>query len=308
MAILTGRGLTKAYRQGSETRQVLAGLDAEFEAGSFTAIMGRSGSGKSTLLHLLGALDVPDAGEVSLEGTAFSAMSEDERTLLRRGSIGVVFQFFNLVPVLTVAENVALPAVIAGERPASYAQRLDAVLETVGMTEYRDKQPDELSGGQQQRAAVGRALFVQPRVLLADEPTGSLDVASGSDILDIFCRAQAEDGQTIVMVTHDPRIAGYADRILLLEEGVVTRTLDPAARLRGAARTDRSHPTRSRAVLRWLESTDSPSADSPSADDDDTDDDTDGKTVGKTNGRTNGKTNGNGTGATRRPRRASSSA
>jgi putative ABC transport system ATP-binding protein len=260
--IVAARDVVKEYEQGGERQRVLDRLSLEVEAGRFVAVMGPSGSGKSTLLHLLGGLDTPDAGEVEVDGVALGAMRDDARTELRRRRIGIVYQFFNLIPVLTAAENVALPAVIAGEREASYRERLDRVLELVALSDHRDKQPSQLSGGQQQRAAIARALFIEPAVLLADEPTGNLDLASGAEVLGLFLEAQQAFGQTVVMVTHDPRSAGYADQVLLLRDGQVRGDLDVTGRCRGAARTDRTHDGRTRAVLRWLEDLDATGASS----------------------------------------------
>ncbi len=260
--IVAARDVVKEYEQGGVRQRVLDGLSLEVEAGQFVAVMGPSGSGKSTLLHLLGALDTPDSGEIAVAGASLGAMRDDERTELRRQRIGIVYQFFNLIPVLTAAENVALPAVIAGAREASYRERLDRVLELVGLTEHADKQPSQLSGGQQQRAAIARALFIEPAVLLADEPTGNLDLASGAEVLRLFLEAQQALGQTIVMVTHDPRSAGHADHVLLLRDGQVRGDLDVTGRCRGAARTDRTHEGRTKAVLRWLEELDATGASS----------------------------------------------
>jgi len=253
--LLVARDLHKAYSQGPNVEQVLNGVSLGVEAGRFVSIMGPSGSGKSTLLHLLGGLDTPDQGEVLLDGVALSAMSDDNRTKLRRNDIGIVYQFFNLVPVLTVEENIALPAVIAGEAPRTYAKRLADVIELVGMSDHKTKQPAQLSGGQQQRVAIARALFVEPRVLLADEPTGNLDSRTGQEILDLFSFAQRELGQTIVMVTHDPRSAGYGDQVLLLRDGQLASTLDltDGRRARDAAK-------RSGNVLKWLEKLDGTAA------------------------------------------------
>jgi putative ABC transport system ATP-binding protein len=231
-------------------------VDLDVEAGRFVSIMGPSGSGKSTLLHLMAGLDVPDGGEVHLGGTRLSSLTDDQRTDLRRTSIGIVYQFFNLVPVLTVEENIALPAVIAGDKPATYEARLREVVDLVGLGDHRTKQPSALSGGQQQRAAIARALFIEPDVLLADEPTGNLDLRTGAEILQLFTRVQAELGQTIVMVTHDPRSAAHGDEVLLLRDGQVADRLAVATKARGAARTERSHPSRSRSVFRWLEGLD----------------------------------------------------
>ena len=261
--IVAARDVVKEYEQGGERQRVLDGLSLEVEAGQFVAVMGPSGSGKSTLLHLLGGLDTPDAGEIEVDGQVLSAMKDDARTELRRQRIGIVYQFFNLVPVLTAAENIALPAVIAGESEAAYRDRLDEMLELVGLSAHRDKQPSQLSGGQQQRAAIARALFIGPAVLLADEPTGNLDLASGAEVLDLFLQAQQTLGQTVVMVTHDPRSAGYADDVLLLRDGQVRGALDVTTRCRGAARIDRTHEGRTRAVLRWLEDLDATGASRP---------------------------------------------
>jgi putative ABC transport system ATP-binding protein len=252
--LLVARDLHKAYTQGTNVEQVLSGVSLEVPAGRFVSIMGPSGSGKSTLLHLLGGLDTPDQGEVLLDGTPLSAKSDDERTRLRRNQIGVVYQFFNLVPVLTVEENIALPAVIAGQAPSSYAKKLAEMLELVGMSEHKNKQPAQLSGGQQQRAAIARALFIEPRIILADEPTGNVDMRTGQEILDLFGSAQRELGQTIVMVTHDPRSAAYGDEVLLLRDGKLASTLD----LRDGKKVD--HANRSGNVLKWLEKLDGAAA------------------------------------------------
>jgi putative ABC transport system ATP-binding protein len=260
--IVAARDVVKEYEQGGDRQRVLDGLSLEVEAGSFVAVMGPSGSGKSTLLHLLGGLDTPDAGEIEVDGVALGAMRDDARTELRRQRIGIVYQFFNLVPVLTTAENIALPAVIAGQRPPAYEERLARVLELVGLADHRDKQPSQLSGGQQQRAAIARALFIEPAVLLADEPTGNLDLASGAEVLGLFLEAQEAFGQTVVMVTHDPRSAGYADQVLLLRDGQVRGDLGVTGRCRGSARTDRTHEGRTKAVLRWLEDLDATGASS----------------------------------------------
>ncbi len=260
VSVLVARDLHKAYSQGGNVEQVLAGVSFEVAAGRFVSIMGPSGSGKSTLLHLLGGLDTPDSGEVELEGASLSSMSDDDRTRIRRNQIGIVYQFFNLVPVLTVEENVALPAVIAGRSPGSYAAKLAEVLELVGMSSHKTKQPAQLSGGQQQRVAIARALFIEPRVLLADEPTGNVDMRTGLEILGLFGEAQRELGQTIVMVTHDPRSAGYGDEVLLLRDGRLASTLDLTDGRSSAASLPRDHASRPGAVLKWLEKLDSTGA------------------------------------------------
>jgi len=205
--------------------------------------MGPSGSGKSTLLHLLGGLDTPDEGEVLLEGTSLSAMDDRARTLTRRHRIGFIFQAFNLVPVLTAGENIALPAVIDGERPEAYQERLANVLDVVNLRDRRDQLPSELSGGEQQRVAAARALFVEPDVLLADEPTGNLDSRSGVELLSVLKRAQHERGQTVVLVTHDPAAASFADDVVYLRDG----------RMRGRLHLDDEGGDRAHLVLAWLQ-------------------------------------------------------
>jgi putative ABC transport system ATP-binding protein len=253
--LLEARDLHKAYTQGTNVEQVLSGVSFEIPAGRFVSIMGPSGSGKSTLLHLLGGLDTPDQGDVLLDGKPLSTMSDDDRTRARRNQIGIVYQFFNLVPVLTAEENVALPAVIAGQSPGKYAKRLAEVLELVDMGAHKDKQPAQLSGGQQQRVAIARALFVEPRVLLADEPTGNLDSRTGQEILELFTFAQRELDQTIVMVTHDTRSAAYGDEVLLLRDGKLASTLDLTD-----GRKPLDHANRSGNVLKWLEKLDGTAA------------------------------------------------
>jgi putative ABC transport system ATP-binding protein len=248
--VLAARELVKEYATGRATVRALDGVSLDVRRGRFVAVMGPSGSGKSTLLHLLGGLDSPTTGDVLLEGTALSAMSDKEVTLARRHRIGFVFQFFNLVPVLSVAENVALPAVIDGKRPSEYAERLDHVVKLVGLTDWREHLPSEISGGQQQRVAIARALFTEPAVLLADEPTGNLDSRTSQEVLDLLKEAQRDLGQTVVMVTHDHNAAAYADEIVLLEDGRISDTLDIEAHL--AAQATKGGD-RAQAVLAWLQ-------------------------------------------------------
>jgi len=223
---VVGRGLIKSYDQAGERLRVLDGIDVDVDRGELVSVMGPSGSGKSTLLHLLGGLDVPDAGTVEVDGLPLSGLSDDERTRLRQDRIGIVYQFFNLVPVLTARENVALPAVIAGSRPAAYRARTEELLERVGLAGHGDKLPSQLSGGQQQRVAIARALFAEPAVVLADEPTGNLDLETGAEILELFVRARDELGQSLLMVTHDPRSAACGDRVLVLRDGRLVDALD----------------------------------------------------------------------------------
>jgi putative ABC transport system ATP-binding protein len=214
---VAGRALTRRYGDGESAVDALRGVSLEVPAGQFTAVMGPSGSGKSTLMHLLAGLDRPSAGTVYVGGEEISAMADRRLTKLRRRHIGFVFQSFNLLPTLTAEENVTLPLAIARTKPA--AADVDALLERVGLTDRRDHKPSELSGGQQQRVAIARALIAKPTVLFADEPTGNLDSASGTAVLALLRDAVAIDGQTTVMVTHDPRAAATADRVLFLADG-----------------------------------------------------------------------------------------
>ena len=222
------RSLVKVYGRGEAAVRALNGADLDISAGAFTAIMGPSGSGKSTLMHALAGLDTVDSGQVELGGTELTELTERQRTLLRRDRIGFVFQSFNLVPALTAAENIALPLTLAGKKPdPDWLQRLVQVL---GLHDRLEHKPNELSGGQQQRVAVARALIARPEIVFADEPTGNLDSRHGQALL-AFLRTAAHDlGQTIVMVTHDPTAAAYADRVVFLVDGRVVHHLeDPTA-------------------------------------------------------------------------------
>jgi putative ABC transport system ATP-binding protein len=230
MAILQVESARKQYKLGAVTVDALAGVDLVVNKGEFVAIMGPSGSGKSTLLNLLGGLDQPTGGEVTLAGKKLSVLNDDQITLVRRRNVGFIFQFYNLVPTLTAEENVALPLVIDGKREEDYRSRIEQVLTMVGISDRRRHKPDELSGGQQQRVAIARAFVTEPSIVLADEPTGNLDSKSGEEILNLLRRSCDELGQTIVMVTHDPKAASYADRIVFLKDGCIVDEL----RLNGA--------------------------------------------------------------------------
>jgi len=203
----------------------LDGVDFSVERGEFVAIMGPSGSGKSTLLHLLGGLDKPTSGEVILAGQPLSHLSDDQITLFRRRKIGFIFQFYNLLPTLTAAENVALPLLIDGKPFSAYRQRVEQVLALVGLQDRAHHLPDQLSGGQQQRVAIARAFVNNPEIVLADEPTGNLDSRSGQSILELLARTCHDLGATIVMVTHDPRAASFADRVVFLKDGQIVHSL-----------------------------------------------------------------------------------
>lgn len=220
----SARNARRTYRSGDTDVHALAGVDVDFSEGAFTAIMGPSGSGKSTLMHCLAGLDTLTSGVVSIGGTELGGLSEKQLTRLRRDRIGFVFQAFNLIPTLTVAENVSLPAALAGTKPDPVW--LKTVIDTVGLGDRLHHRPDELSGGQRQRVAVARALATQPSVIFADEPTGNLDSRTGSEILTFMRDAVREMGQTIVMVTHDPIAASYADRAVFLVDGLITSELE----------------------------------------------------------------------------------
>jgi len=215
--VLEARDLHKRYGSDGTPVHALKGADLAVEAGEFVAVMGPSGCGKSTLLHLLGALDTPSDGEVLLEGRPLSGMSDAELTLVRRHRVGFVFQFFNLVPVLTVAENVALPAVIDGRHDDAH---VEAVLARVGIADLAGTLPTRLSGGEQQRVAVARALVNEPAVVLGDEPTGNLDHHGGLRLMRVLAECNRA-GQTIVVVTHNPAVAAFAGRVVLLHDGRV---------------------------------------------------------------------------------------
>jgi putative ABC transport system ATP-binding protein len=217
-------GATKVYGTGDTAVRALDGVDLELPAGRFTAIMGPSGSGKSTLLHCLAGLDSLTSGRVELGDVDLGSLSDRELTLLRRERIGFVFQSFNLVPTLDALENIVLPLTLAGRRPDP--AWLDTVVTTVGLQDRLTHRPSELSGGQQQRVAVARAITSRPRIVLADEPTGNLDSRSGAEVLGFLRRAVDELDQTVVMVTHDPGAAGYADAVVFLADGRVVDRLD----------------------------------------------------------------------------------
>jgi putative ABC transport system ATP-binding protein len=225
MSILEARALRKRYQFGKYTVDALAEVDFLVEKGEFIAIMGPSGSGKSTLLHLLGGLDKPTSGEVTLAGLHLSVLNDRQITLARRHNVGFIFQFFNLLPTLTAEENILLPVIIDGKNPRHYKETLNQLLELVGLTERRRHRPDQLSGGEQQRVAIARALITRPAIVLADEPTGNLDSKTGSAIMELLRRLCTELGQTTIIVTHDPRAATYADRVVFIKDGAILTEL-----------------------------------------------------------------------------------
>ena len=223
-------GATKTYGKGDGVVVALDRVDVAFATGAFTAIMGPSGSGKSTLLHCLAGLDELTSGQVLIGDVDLTTLNDKHLTLLRRDRVGFIFQAYNLVPTLTALENITLPMDLAGRKPDR--AWLDRVIDTIGLSDRLEHRPSELSGGQQQRVAIGRALAGRPEIIFADEPTGNLDSRSGAEILDFMRRAVRELGQTIVMVTHDPSAAGYADRVVFLADGrIVDEIIQPTGEI-----------------------------------------------------------------------------
>jgi putative ABC transport system ATP-binding protein len=213
------RGVSKSYREGDRVHDVLRGADAAIGEGEIAVLLGRSGTGKSTLLNLVGAIDRPDAGEVLVAGRSLGRLDERERTLFRRRDVGFVFQFFNLVPTLTVLENLLLPLELNGRAGVEGRERARALLDEVGLADRVAAFPDRLSGGEQQRVAVARAVIHDPRLILADEPTGNLDLETGRAVLDLLDRVTRRAGKTMIMVTHGREVVGLADRVFALEGG-----------------------------------------------------------------------------------------
>ncbi len=246
MAVLNTKNLIKEYQLGDHYIQALNGVDFNIEEGEFVAIMGPSGSGKSTLLHLLGGLDTPTEGNIFLDTQEYSKLPDNQITLMRRRNIGFVFQFFNLLPTLTAEENILLPILIDGKRPEQYRARLSNLVRLVGIEDRVSHKPDQLSGGEQQRVAIARALITEPAILLADEPTGNLDTKSGKTIMELLRRSCDNLNQTIIVVTHDPRAAAYADRIVFLRDGLVERNL--------VFETEASLPERMHNIMKIMES------------------------------------------------------
>jgi putative ABC transport system ATP-binding protein len=223
---LAARALTRRYGENSTAVDALRGVDLDVRAGELVAVMGPSGSGKSTLMHLLAGLDRPTSGTVTIAGTELGALGDAALTRLRRTHIGFIFQFFNLLPMLNTEENIVLPLSIAGEKPSQ--EWVAELVRKVGLGARRRHRPSELSGGEQQRVAVARALITRPTILLADEPTGNLDSKTGGEILELMRESVDAYGQTTVMVTHDPRAAAIADRILFIADGQIVKQLSGA--------------------------------------------------------------------------------
>ena len=223
------RGVTKAYREGDVERAVLRGVDVSIRRGEVCVLVGRSGSGKSTLLNLIGGIDVPTAGDIVVDGLRVAHASEAERTMFRRHHVGFVFQFFNLIPTLTVEENLRLPLELNGWAGQTARARAGVLLGEVGLADRGSAFPEHLSGGEQQRVAVARALVHEPLVVLADEPTGNLDLDTGRQVLSLLDRLTRQAGRTMVMATHSPEVVGLADRVFRLHDGRLVETGDGAA-------------------------------------------------------------------------------
>jgi putative ABC transport system ATP-binding protein len=221
--VVSASDVTRCFGEGDTAVTALRGVSVEIERGKLTAVMGPSGSGKSTLMHILAGLDRPSDGTVELDGIDITTLDDDALTKLRRDHIGFVFQFFNLLPMLDARENILLPLSIAGREPD--AEWFDTVIDETGLRDRLTHRPSELSGGQQQRVAIARALVSRPTVLFADEPTGNLDSTAGDEILQLLRRSVDSVGQTVVMVTHDPRAASIADRILFLSDGQIVKDM-----------------------------------------------------------------------------------
>jgi putative ABC transport system ATP-binding protein len=225
--VVIATDLTRRYGEGDAAVDALAGVSTGFERDRFTAIMGPSGSGKSTLMHILAGLDQPTTGTVELDGVEITSLDDAELTKLRRDKLGFVFQFFNLLPVLSAEENLVLPLSIAGRKPDR--EWVEQLIHTVGLEDRRTHRPSELSGGQQQRVAVARALVSKPAVVFADEPTGNLDSKSSADVMALLREAVDRFDQTVVMVTHDPNAAAHADRLITLNDGKIVADAAPGS-------------------------------------------------------------------------------
>ena len=218
---IEGKNIVKDFELGNTTTRVLKDVSIKVLKGEFVSIMGQSGSGKSTLLYILGGLDTPTRGTVSINGIDISKFNDEKMSKIRRQKIGFVFQFYNLIPNLNVEENIMLPLLLDGKKARDYRKQLDEILEVVGLTDRRKHTPRELSGGQQQRVAIARALIGSPEILFADEPTGNLDSATGAEIMDLLRAINRDSGQTILMVTHSPEAAKSSNRVITVKDGMI---------------------------------------------------------------------------------------
>ncbi|NBJ94948.1 ABC transporter ATP-binding protein [Parablautia muri] len=218
---IEGKNIVKDFELGNTTTRVLKDVSIKVLKGEFVSIMGQSGSGKSTLLYILGGLDTPTRGTVSMNGIDISKFNDEKMSKIRRQKIGFVFQFYNLIPNLNVEENIMLPLLLDGKKTRDYRKQLNEILEVVGLTDRRKHTPRELSGGQQQRVAIARALIGSPEILFADEPTGNLDSATGAEIMDLLRAINQNSGQTILMVTHSPEAAKSSNRVITVKDGMI---------------------------------------------------------------------------------------
>ncbi|EOS72674.1 ABC transporter ATP-binding protein [Dorea sp. 5-2] len=218
---IEGKNIVKDFELGNTTTRVLKDVSIKVLKGEFVSIMGQSGSGKSTLLYILGGLDTPTRGTVTMNGIDISKFNDEKMSKIRRQKIGFVFQFYNLIPNLNVEENIMLPLLLDGKKTRDYRKQLDEILEVVGLTDRRKHTPRELSGGQQQRVAIARALIGNPEILFADEPTGNLDSATGAEIMDLLRAINRDSGQTILMVTHSPEAAKSSNRVITVKDGMI---------------------------------------------------------------------------------------
>jgi putative ABC transport system ATP-binding protein len=225
--VIQARGLAKSYFDGSREHSVLDGVDVEIRSGELAVILGRSGSGKSTLLNLIGAMDTPSAGEIHVEGERIDRLDEDARTLFRRHHVGFVFQAYNLIPTLTVDENLRLPLELNGVEGAGADGRIAELLERLGIADKAGQFPEQLSGGERQRVAIARSLVHRPTLVIADEPTGNLDLETGQQVLELLDRATRAEGKTLVMATHSREVIGVADRVFTIEAGRLVETSTP---------------------------------------------------------------------------------
>ena len=228
MEILRCENITKEYGSGDTLVKALDNVSFSVEKGEFVSVIGPSGSGKSTLLHILGGVDKPTSGKVFIDGTDMHSLKEDQLAVFRRRQVGLVYQFYNLMPVLNVDENIALPHLLDGRELDR--ERLDRIVEHLGLTDRRGNLPSQLSGGQQQRVSIGRALYSHPAILLADEPTGNLDRKTGTEIVELLKRSNREQKQTLILITHDESLAMQADRVIYLEDGRIVRNEEVSGR------------------------------------------------------------------------------
>lgn len=223
MEVVKIENIARAYQIGKVETKALRGINLSIESGEFTAFVGPSGSGKTTLLQMIGCLDQPTSGRVFINGKDVTTLNRNQRADMRSESIGFIFQFFALIPTLTSYENIEMPLLLNGTKPAERKTRVNQMLEAVGLSERAHHRPDQLSGGQQQRVAVARALATNPKLILADEPTANLDTENGKQVMDIMQKLNKETGVTFIFATHDPRVISYASRVVTLEDGLIVK-------------------------------------------------------------------------------------